>query len=203
MRRRAFILSSVALVACAACGRSPTPLPKIDPGGTIVAFGDSLTYGTGASADESYPAVLERLISRKVIRSGVPGEVTSQGLERLPEVLDEHQPQLLILCLGGNDLLRRMDENAVTSNLRAMIKLSRDRGIGVVLLAPPRPALFSSAPDFYLQLAREHKLLLEADVLKQVLSDNNLKSDLIHPNAKGYAKIAEALAKLLKSSGAV
>ena len=82
MRRCAFILSSVALVACSACGRSSTPLPKIDPGGTIVAFGDSLTYGTGASAAESYPAVLERLISRKVIRSGVPGEVTSQGLER-------------------------------------------------------------------------------------------------------------------------
>ena len=63
--------------------------------------------------------------------------------------------------------------------------------------------MFSSAPDFYLQLAQEQKLPLEADVLKQVLLDNNLKSDLIHPNAKGYAKIAEALAKLLKTSGAV
>ena len=206
MRRRR-LLSCIALVASVlflvACGKSSTPLPKIDAGATIVAFGDSLTYGTGAEPEESYPAVLEKLIGRKVVAAGVPGEVTSEGLERLPEVLDEHQPQLLILCLGGNDLLRKMDETALASNLRAMVKLARDRGIAVVMLAPPRPALLaSSAPEFYGQIAKDMKLPLEGEVMKQVLSDNSLKADLIHPNAKGYARIAEAVAKLLKSSGA-
>lgn len=201
MRRRRFLLSLIAL-AGAGCG-SPVRLPKLDPGATIVAFGDSLTFGTGASEEESYPAALERLIGRRVIRSGVPGEVTSEGLARLPGVLDEHQPQLLILGLGGNDLLRRMDEKATASNLRAMIQLARNRGIGVVLLAPPRPALLTSVPEYYAQLAKEFKVPLEADVLKAVLTDNGLKSDMIHPSAKGYARVAEALAKLLKSAGAI
>lgn len=204
MRRFILICFAAACIVATGCGRTPAPLPKIDAGATIVAFGDSLTFGTGASPDESYPAVLERLIERKVVRSGVPGEVTGEGLARLPEVLDEFQPQLVILCLGGNDLLRHLDETAAVSNLRAMIMLAREKGAAVVMLAPPRPALLSpSTPEFYAALAKELKLPLEGQVLTQVLTDNKLKSDLIHPNAKGYAAIAEALAKLLKSSGAV
>ena len=187
----------------AACSKPAPTLPKVDAGGTILAFGDSLTFGTGADPEESYPAVLERLISRKVVRSGVPGEVTAEGLARLKGALDESAPQLLILCLGGNDLLRRMDEAAAISNLRAMIKLARDKGIAVVLMAPPRPALLTSAPEFYAELAKEFRIPLEADVLTAVLSDKSLKSDPIHPNAKGYARIAEALAKLLKNAGAL
>jgi acyl-CoA thioesterase-1 len=205
MLRRAFVLASLSVIVSvhvAGCSRSPR-LSPIAPDATIVAFGDSLTYGTGADENDSYPAVLERLIARKVIRSGVPGEVTGGGLKRLPEVLDEHRPSLLILCLGANDVLRRMDEGALVANLRAMIGLARDRGIDVVLLAVPRPALMTPVPEFYHQLANELKLPLEADVMKKVLTDNSLKSDPIHPNAKGYARIAEAVAKLLKSSGAI
>ena len=207
-RRRALLAPLVSVLASAAaivggCGRSSPRLPRLEPYATIVAFGDSLTYGTGADDNESYPVFLEPLIGRRVIRAGVPGEVTSAGLARLPEVLDEHKPQLLILCLGGNDLLRRMDEGALASNLRAMIRIARDRGIGVVLVAVPRPALLTSAPGFYTQIASEMRVPLEADVLKNVLFDQSLKSDPIHPNANGYRKLAEALAKLLKSSGAV
>lgn len=207
MHRRVFV--SLCLVApgialgIAGCGRSTPHLPKVDPGGTILAFGDSLTYGTGADASESYPAVLERLVARKVVRAGVPGEVTAEGLARLPAALDEYAPQLLILCLGGNDMLRRIDEATITASLRAMIAMARDKGIAVVLLAPPRPALLTSAPAYYGDIAKEFRIPVEAEVLTSVLSDNSLKSDLIHPNARGYAKIAEALAKLLKASGAV
>jgi acyl-CoA thioesterase I len=207
MHRRVFvslwvIALGVALVL-AGCGKSGPRLPKVDAGGIILAFGDSLTFGTGATPEESYPAVLERLIARRVVRAGVPGEVTAEGLARLPETLDDIEPQLLILCLGGNDLLRKMDEAAATSNLRAMIKLARDKGIGVVLVAPPRPGFLTSIPKFYEDLAGELKIPLESEVLKQVLTDKSLKSDLAHPNAKGYAKIAEALAKLLKNAGAL
>jgi len=207
MRRRAFVSLCCAApglaLALAGCGKRGPGLPRIDAGGTVLAFGDSLTYGTGASPEESYPAVLERLIARKVVRAGVPGEVTAAGLARLPEALEENEPQLLILCLGGNDLLQRLDEAATISNLRAMIKLARERGTAVVLLAPPRPALLTSAPEFYAELAGEFRIPLEAEVLTSVLSDKSLKSDLIHPNAKGYRRIAEALAKLLKSAGAI
>ena len=208
MRRRAFValcvIASAFAPVVAGCSRKPAPrLPAIDAGGTILAFGDSLTFGTGATPEESYPAVLERLIARKVVRAGVPGEVTAEGLARLPDALDEFEPQLLILCLGGNDLLRHLNEAAAAANLRAMIKLASDRGIAVVLVAPPRPVVLTSVPEFYADIAKEFRIPLEAEVLPKVLADRRLKSDLVHPNDKGYQLIAEALAKLLKDAGAL
>ena len=207
MHRRVFVsLAVIALgvaLSLGGCGKSAPRLPLVDAGATVLAFGDSLTFGTGAKPEESYPAVLERLIARKVVRSGVPGELTEQGLARLPEVLDEVEPQLLILCLGGNDLLQRGQEAVVVTNLRAMIKLARDKGTAVVLLAPPQPGVSLAVPEFYAALAKEFRIPLEAEVLPKVLSDKTLKADLVHPNAKGYAKVAEALAKLLKGAGAI
>ena len=207
MNRRAFLGLCLASPAVAlglpGCGPRAPILPRLDSDGVILAFGDSLTFGTGAKPEESYPSVLARLISRKVVRSGVPGETAEQGFARLADVLDESDPQLVIYCLGGNDLLRRADESAVKESLRKSLALIRERGMSVVLMAPPRPAVFSDAPPFYGELANELRIPLEAKILKTVLSDNKLKSDPIHPNAQGYAKIAEALAKLLKDSGAI
>ena len=210
MRRRQFVLSLlwlpgpiVALGAVPGCGRGKPRLPRVDGGGVILAFGDSLTFGTGAKPEESYPAVLEKLVARKVLRSGVPGETAAEGFARLAGVLDEAEPQLVILCEGGNDLLRRAEEGAVKESLKKSIQLIRERGTAVVLMAPPRPGVFTDIPAFYTELANELRLPLEGQILKAVLSDNSLKSDLVHPNARGYAKIAEALAKLLRDAGAI
>jgi len=194
--------AALAAAILAGCGKAPR-LERLDANATVLAFGDSLTFGTGAAADESYPAVLQRLIGRKVIAAGVPGEVSQEGLARLPEALDEFMPQLLILCHGGNDSLRKLGEQNAAANLRAMVKLARERGIAVVLIATPKPGLLPTAPAFYAEIAKEFGIPLEDGALKKVLTDNALKSDLIHPNAKGYARVAEAVAQLLKSAGAV
>ena len=184
------------------CGKSPQ-VASLGPNDAVLAFGDSLTFGTGAQTMETYPAQLSAAINRKVVNAGVPGEVSSTGLERLPRVLDEVQPKLLILCHGGNDFLRKLDEKTTLANLRAMILLAKERKIDVVLMATPKPGLSVSAPVFYAEIAKEFSLPFNGDVLTGVLRDNNLKSDFIHPNAKGYAQIAETLAKLLKKSGAI
>ena len=84
-----------------------------------------------------------------------------------------------------------------------MIKLAKDKGIDVVLIATPKPGLSISPPDFYAALAKEFAIPFNDDVLKSILRDNELKSDLVHPNAKGYAQIAATVAKLLKKVGAV
>lgn len=206
LRRRALLRAALALPAGAlgACGGGGTPkLTKLPADAVVLAFGDSLTFGTGATPETSYPAQLARLIGRNVIASGVPGEVSATGLMRLPGVLEEAQPKLLLLCHGGNDLLRKLDERQAMANLREMVKLARAKGIEVVLLGVPKPGLLLSTAGWYGELAKELKLPFEDGALASILRDNDLKADLAHPNAKGYAKLAEAVAALLKKAGAV
>lgn len=192
------------LLAAALCACGPKhKLDKLDGSAVVLAFGDSLTFGTGASSSESYPAVLERAIGRKVVNAGVPGETSAQGLERLPSVLEEVKPRLLILCHGGNDFLRRLDDAAAASNVREMIRMAREKGIGVVLLATPKPGLPPSIPTFYGEIATELKIPFEEAVIRTVLFDNRLKSDMVHPNGQGYAQIAGAVEKVLRKSGAL
>ena len=198
---RALLLAT--LVVAAGCGDKAPQVPKLAASDVVVAFGDSLTYGTGAAEHESYPAVLSQLIGRQVERAGVPGEVTAQSLLRLPEVIAEHRPALMIVCLGGNDILRKVGVPEIKSNLRAIIKSIRDQGIAVVLVGVPQPALITSAPEFYAELAKEFAVPYEGRVITNVLYSSDTKSDPIHPNAKGYRRIAEALADLLRKSGAI
>jgi acyl-CoA thioesterase-1 len=205
-RQSAFVKMFAAIVciaALASCGRGGPKLDKLDPGATILAFGDSLTHGTGARLEEAYPAALERAIGRKVVNAGVPGETSQQGLERLAIVLEEVKPKLLILCHGGNDFLQKLDEGRASANVRAMIQLARSQGVAVVLMATPKPGLPPSIPTFYADIAKEFGIPFEESVIKSVLFDNSMKSDLVHPNAKGYAHMAEALEKTLKKAGAI
>ena len=198
---RVFALVLSAVLA-AACGERPK-LERQSGDAVVLAFGDSLTYGTGASEEESYPAQLEKLIGRRVVRAGVPGELTSQALERLPAALDEHAPRLLLLCIGGNDFLRRLGNEQAERNVRAMVKLAKSRGVGVVLIGTPEPGFTVSPPAFYAGIAKEFRLPYEGGIIGQVLKDSTLKADPIHPNARGYRVIAERLAATLKQSGAI
>ena len=202
-RLRAVLAALVVIAALTGCGRDVPRVPPLGADAIVLAFGDSLTYGTGASAADSYPAALERLIGRKVATAGVPGEVSAQGLARLPGVLEQVQPQLLILCHGGNDLLRKLDPGALARNLREMVGLARARGIAVVLIAVPQPGLLPSAHPVYAEVATELALPVETGALTEILTDNALKSDPIHPNAQGYARLAERVADLLRKAKAI
>ena len=193
---------AVILLLIAGCGER-TKLERLSSDAVVLAFGDSLTFGTGASEDESYPAQLERLIGRRVVRAGVPGEVTAQALERLPAALDEHAPRLLLLCIGGNDFLRRLGNPQAEHNVREMVKLAKSRGVAVLLIGTPEPGFTVSPPAFYAGIAKEFRLPYEAGIIGEVLKDRALKADSIHPNARGYKIIAERLAEQLKQSGAI
>ena len=202
MTRPCFPLAFALLLAAAACGDAPK-LERLPEDAVILAFGDSLTYGTGATEAESYPAQLEALVARRVVRAGVPGEVTAQALARLPGAIDEHAPRVLILCIGGNDFLRRLGNAQAERNVRAMVRLAQDRGIGVVLVATPEPGITVTPPAFFEAIAEEFGLVYEPGVIGEVLRDASLKSDPIHPNARGYRVIAERVAASLKRSGAL
>ena len=200
MRRLALLL--ILALSAAGCGEQPglQPLPA---NAVVLAFGDSLTYGTGAQKSESYPAQLEQLIGRRVVGAGVPGEVTAQALARLPAALEEHAPNLLLLCIGGNDFLRRLGNRQAEHNVRAMVKLARSRGIEVLLIGTPEPGFAVTPPPFYAAIAEEFGLPYEEQVIGEVLKDASLKADPIHPNARGYRIIAERIAGALKQSGAL
>ena len=197
-----FVVAVCVAVLLAACDRAPT-LPRLGSHDVIVAFGDSLTHGTGASADTAYPAVLGTLTGRTVVNAGVPGDTTASALERLPGVLAEHRPRLVLLCLGGNDMLRKHPEASTENNLRLLVQTIRASGAEVMLIAVPEPKLFGGAPGFYARIAEEMRLPLEDDVFNDVLKDNRLKSDPIHANAAGYRVVAERLAEFLQEAGAL
>lgn len=198
--RRAFLALCAALLA--ACGEAPKLAP-LAPDAVVLAFGDSITYGTGAAAAESYPAQLERLIGRTVANAGVPGEVSAQALRRLPAALDEHRPQLLVLCTGGNDFLRNLGKEQVAANVQTMVALARQRGVDVVLIGTPDKGFTVTPPAFYADIARQLGIPYEGDVIGEILRDSTLKSDPIHPNARGYRLIAERVSALLRDAGAL
>jgi acyl-CoA thioesterase I len=187
--------------ALAGCGPS-SKLSPLAPGSVVLAFGDSLTYGTGASEEDSYPAQLAKISGWRVVREGVPGEVSAAGLARLPAALDEHSPRLLLLCHGGNDFLQRLPKTAAAENLRAMVRLAKERGVEVALIGTPEFGFMLSPSEFYAEIAKEFRIPYEGDVLSKILRDGSLKADQVHPNAQGYRLMAERVYALLRKAGA-
>jgi len=175
---------------------------KIDKDSVVLAFGDSLTYGKGAPNKKSYPSQLERLIKRKVVNAGQSGELSKEGLKRLPSLLSKYKPSLVILCHGGNDLIQQKSKLKLKENLSKMIGLIKQSGAQVLLVGIANFKFIRFTPErLYQELAEQEHVLYEGEVLSQIENNKNLKSDRIHPNEKGYALMAEVFASLLKEKG--
>lgn len=193
-----------ALLGLIACNQQATTLNKLPDDAVILAFGDSLTYGTGAAADHDYPTILAGLAGREVINAGVPGEISSEGVQRLPTLLDEYQPSLLILIHGGNDILRQIDPAQTRDNLIAMITEAKQRNIAVVLIGVPKfGVLFLHSAEIYAEVAQSEHVPVDLESLPTILASNTLKSDTVHPNDQGYQELANNIAALLRQQGAL
>jgi lysophospholipase L1-like esterase len=179
--------------------------PRLQPLPThavILAFGDSLTAGNGAPRVASYPSILQQLTGWQTINAGVPGEISAEGVKRLPGLLQRHHPDLVVLCHGGNDLLRRIAHKTTAAHLATMIEMVRKSGAQVIMLGVPQPGLLPGSADFYQDVADRYQVPIENEVLTGILRNSTLKSDMIHPNAAGYKRLAEAVAAVLERSGA-
>lgn len=201
LTRRA-LLAALLAVAVAGCSDSPK-IARLPAGGTILAFGDSLTEGVGVQAPDSYPAVLAMLTGMNVVNAGVSGEITQEGVARLPQVLDETSPDLLILVEGGNDILRGYDLNRTRANLETMIREAQGRYIPVVMLGVPEKNIFSSSAPFYEEIAEEYSVVFDGGLLAGLLKSPSYKSDAVHFNRDGYRLMAEGIHELLLDSGAL
>lgn len=191
---------------------SKITLPLLNDDAVILAFGDSLTRGTGSSRENAYPAVLENILEKsiepnpshiKVINAGIPGEISQKGLIRLPALIKKHQPDLIILCHGANDILRKLNLSNTQNNIQQMIDLARQQNISVVLIGVPEFSLLLNTSPIYQKLADDNMLVFEKDILGDILSNASLKSDHVHPNSKGYQLLAETIAALLVQTGAI
>ncbi len=201
---RALLAVFVLLLAAACGGSKESPLP----GGTkVLALGDSLTAPHGVRPGEDWPTLLGQRTGWVVINGGVSGDTSGGALERLPALLEEHQPKLVLVTLGGNDMLRKLPPGQTVANLGRIVDMARATGAKVVLLATPKPSLAGavfnslSPPDFYADLAKDKKLPLIEEAIPKVLSDTALKGDQIHPNAAGHARLGELIHAELKKIG--
>ena len=164
------------------------------PSDTILAAGDSLTYGHGANPTESYPTVLSSMTGLRIVNAGKNGETSQEGLKRLPQLLQQYKPKLTLLCYGGNDILQKKSMEILKENLKTMISLIRANGSEVILIAVPDISLFGLHPlPLYEEVADETGTPLVSGLFSDILSNPSLKSDQVHPNAKGYRKMAETL----------
>ncbi len=161
----------------------------------IVSFGDSLTYGTGANKSKSYPSVLAKILGIAVINGGVPGEVTSLALNRIDLVIRQNNPNLVIIMHGGNDILRGLRLEEIYNNLDKIITKLLSNNIKIILIGVPKKSVLLKDAAIYKKLANKHNILYIDGLLASLLSNNSLKSDIIHLNAKGYNKLAEGIAK--------
>ena len=197
------LLNLFILILLTACGSEAPQLSKLSNNDVILAFGDSLTEGVGADETENYPAILQSLSGRKVINAGISGEQSAPGLARLPALLEQHQPKLLILCHGGNDILRKRNLDKMEENVTQMIKLAQNKNIPVVLLGVPNFGIFLSSYEGYKTVAESTGVIFIEDVISEVLSDDNLKADSVHPNKDGYKIMAETIYSVLQQAGAL
>jgi len=193
------VLFLLFLGLCSGCG-NPKKIKLVTSNSVILAFGDSLTAGTGANKNESYPAVLEKILNCKVINEGIPGETSGEGLLRLPAILKKYNPNLVILCLGGNDFLRKKGELNLSLNLEKMIQTIQENGADAILIGVPKPGIFLKTHELYNELSDKYNVPLQSKIIKKILTSPELKSDYVHPNRDGYRKLAIELSLVIKEN---
>jgi lysophospholipase L1-like esterase len=201
------ILLSAVLVLTAAC--SKTREEAVPAGSAVLALGDSLTEGAGVTSEQAWPNLLASKTGWIVINGGISGDTSEGALGRLPSLLEQHKPVLVLVTLGGNDMLRHLPEQETVANLEKIITLIKSQGAKVALLATPQPSIAGAAfhhlaaADFYQRIADAQNVPLIKNALADVLSEPQLKGDPLHPNVEGHALLSEILYEELKLIGYV
>lgn len=194
--RFAAVVLACSVALSSGCGKDPAGPTTTDA--DVIAFGDSITFGTGTTGDNHYSAVLSRRVGEDIVKSGIPGDTTGSALSRLDGTVLARNPKLVIVLLGGNDLLQNVPVQTRISNITAIVQRIRGAGAAVILVglgSPPLdpfdgtlPALASSTGSTYV-----------ANILDGIFGVPSLMADSIHPNNAGHAIIADRLEPPLRA----
>jgi acyl-CoA thioesterase-1 len=180
-----------ALWTATGCRHAP---PNLDsPGSAIVCLGDSIAAGVGASSGHGFPEVLAGRLGREVLNDGVPGDTAADGLARLPQVLGQ-DPWLVIVELGGNDMLRQVPIERTEEALGEIVRRLLAARVLPVLVAVGGPFFGSSHAEMYDRVGERYRVPVVRGALREILLDPGLKADEVHPNDLGHARLAEAVA---------
>jgi len=198
-----YILTAIAIaLALFTLTKKDSIIQPLETAHTILAFGDSLTYGYNAHPTQSYPAQLNKLTGLKVTNAGIPGDTSEEGLRRLPKFLEDPTVKLMILCIGGNDTIQQVPTDVLKNNLKNIIQMAKSKGVDILLISVPRLTPFGLSPlNVYAEVADEENIPLLSGLLADILSEPSLKSDQIHPNASGYTQMAKVIYKELVEHG--
>ncbi len=205
--RRRLLLATGTAALLAGCGRRAPKATRLPDGARVLALGDSLTFGQGAAPEQAWPAQLAARSGWTVVNAGLNGDTAAGAQARLGPLLAAERYDAVLVGIGGNDMLRGQPREQTVAALRALLRAAKAHTAHVGLLATPAPAALRAAlgrlsdAPFYAELAGEEGVLLLPDLYAEVLSDATLRSDTIHANATGYARIAERLEALLREAG--
>lgn len=183
---------SVGLIWYLFSGAGPVKNVPLRSSGPILFFGDSLVEGVGATVGHDLPTLLTQELGEPVLNYGVAGDTTRLGLARVKGAVAEH-PRLVLILLGGNDFLQKVPRDETFANLKSIITTFQSDGAAVVMIGVRSGIVGGGADDRYETLAEETESAYVEDALKGVFGNPGLMSDAIHPNDRGYEKIAERI----------
>ena len=202
--RRIFVVAAVASIGLFWYFRGGLPqAARPTAGSTIVAFGDSLVEGYGATPGNDFVSLLSRRLGVPILNAGHGGDTTAAALSRVDRDVLSRDPRIVIVLLGGNDFLRRVPKEQTFANLSTIVERIRSKGAAVVIVGVNGGLWRDPYSGEYEKVARRTSAGFVPDILDDILGDQRLMADSIHPNDLGYRIVADrvepALRQLLRA----
>jgi len=169
-------------------------------GENIICFGDSITFGYGVNPEESYPVALSKMTDIPVINAGIDGDTSVEAIRRIDSDILDRDPLLVIIEFGGNDFLRKIPQEVTIKNIREMVARIQAKGAMVAIVDISTGMFLTQYRAPCYKLAKETNAIFIPRILSGIITNPQLKSDFIHPNAAGYKIVAEKIYRKIKPS---
>jgi acyl-CoA thioesterase-1 len=187
------------LCVFAVTGCAKREIKNIDSKGrNIICFGDSITFGYGASEGQDYPAALAKIVDIPVINAGIDGDTSIEALKRIKSDVLEREPLLVIIEFGGNDFLRKIPQEVTINNIKEMVRQVQARRAMVALVDISTGIFLREYRAIFSNLAKETGAIFIPSILSGIITNPSLKSDFLHPNGAGYKLIAERIQQAIE-----
>ncbi|MDP2938601.1 MAG: GDSL-type esterase/lipase family protein [Candidatus Omnitrophota bacterium] len=190
----------VIIILCfVASGCSQRQIKNLDSTGeNIICFGNSITAGSGAAEGEDYPSLLSKKLDIAVVNAGIGGNTSFDGLKRIKADVLNKKPLLVVVEFGGNDFLLKIPLKDTLKNIDEIVRIIQEQGAIVVLLDVKASFFMNGYKSGYRKIAKKRGAIFIPNIISEILSNPNLKSDYIHPNAQGYQILAQRILAVIK-----